>query len=59
MPAQDHNHKSIIEGLMRDASPRDLLLVYGGIEAVLTISMIHYVICNKWVINPEYKKVLN
>ena len=36
-----------------------LLLVHDGTEAVLTISMIHCVIYNKWEINPEYNKVLN
>ena len=36
-----------------------LLLVHHGTEAVLTVAMINSVICNKWEINPEYKKVLS
>ena len=59
MPAKDHNHKTTIEGLTRDVLPRALLLVHGGIEVVLIVAMIHGIICNKWEINPEYKKVLS
>ena len=59
MLAQDHNHKSIIEGLTRDALPRALLLVHGEIEAVLIVAMIDCNICNKWEINLEYEKVLS
>ena len=44
--AQDHNHKSIIEGLTIDALPRALLLVHNGAEAVLIVAMIHRIICN-------------
>ena len=40
------SHKSIREGLTRDALPRALLLVHDGTEAVLTVAMIHRIICN-------------
>ena len=59
MLAQDHNHKSIIEGLMRDALPRALLLVHGETEAVLIVAMIDCTIYNKWEINAKYEKVLS
>ena len=36
-----------------------LLLVHGGIEAVVKVAMIHGIICNKWEINPENEKVLS
>ena len=39
--------------------PRALLLVYGRIEAILTIAMIDCTIYNKWEIKPEYEKVLS
>ena len=39
--------------------PRALLVVHGGIEAVLTVAMIDCTIYNKWEINPEYEKVLS
>ena len=54
-----HFHKSIRDGLTRDALPRALLLVHGGTEAILTVAMIHHIIYNKWEINPEYEKVLS
>ena len=44
---------------MRDALPRALLLIHGGIEAVLTVAMIDCTICSNLEINPEYEKVLS
>ena len=53
-------HKSIIDKIYKyERLAQGLLLVHCGTEAILTIAVKDYVICNKWEINPEYKKVLS
>jgi hypothetical protein len=39
--------------------PNDLVLISGWEETVLVAPRIEHVICNRWEINPEYKKVLS
>jgi hypothetical protein len=39
--------------------PNDLVLISGREEPVLAAPRIEQVICNRWEMNPEYKKVLS
>jgi hypothetical protein len=39
--------------------PNDLVLVSSREEAVPAVTIVEQVICNRWEINPEYKKVLS
>jgi hypothetical protein len=40
-------------------APDDLVLVSSREEAVFAATRVEQVICNRWEINPEYKKILN
>jgi hypothetical protein len=39
--------------------PNDLVLIFGQEETILAAPRIEQIICNRWEINPEYKKVLS
>jgi hypothetical protein len=39
--------------------PNGLVFIPGREKAVLVATVIEKVICNRWDINPEYKKVLS
>ena len=58
MPSQITVHKSKDRNYLKKPA-QGLLLIHGGIEATLAITMIHSAIYNSGKINPEYEKVLS
>jgi hypothetical protein len=52
-------HKSIEIRELAETMPNGLAFIPSWEKAVLATSIIKYVICNRWEINLEYKKVLS
>jgi hypothetical protein len=44
---------------LTEIAPNDLILIPSREKTVLAAPRIEQVICNRWKINPEYKKVLS